>query len=588
MTLRHLSVFAAGAVIAFLVAGLVRRAAVRVGAVVAPRPDRWHRHPTPTFGGIGIVAGIVVGVAAGGGFSTASGTVLAAAAALFVIGWYDDMAPLSALAKMVNSLAVAGFFVFTVATFGGTPAHAALSVAAIVWFGGLTNAINLLDNMDGLAAGVSAISAAGLALTFHQELGPELVTVLLALSGALIGFLFWNRRPATLFMGNCGSLAIGGIMAASSTYAIARAGSATAAVASALILVVPLFDSAFVILLRRLAGRSTTRGNIDHTSHRLVSAGFSEKTAVATLYALGIAGAAIGYLLHVHGAAAWPLAAVFAVGVLMTGLYLARVPAYSGQDFRALQNGAFAPLLADLTFRWHAGEVLLDLVLITTCYYAAYRIRFEGEADLPVFLGSFAVSLPAIVGCKLAALYVSGLYSRTWSTFGLHDLSTVIRGVAGGSILAVLTVTYFYKFERFSRSVFIIDAVLLLAAIIATRMSFRMLGRVAARSSPQARRVAIYGAGRRGQLLVREMHASDEWERRPVLFLDDNAGTHARRILGVPVKGGIDTLETLIRSAAIEEVLLSSPAIADDIERRVREICRGHDIPVRRLYLEIR
>lgn len=588
MTLRHLSVVAAGAVIAFLVSGLVRHAAIRVGAVVAPRPDRWHRRPTPTFGGIGIVAGIVVGVAAGGGFAAASWSVLAAAGALFVIGWYDDMAPLSALAKMVNSLAVAAFFVFTVTTFGGTPVHAALSVAAIVWFGGLTNAINLLDNMDGLAAGVTAISAAGLALTFHQELGPELVMVLVALSGALLGFLFWNRHPATLFMGNCGSLAIGGIMAASSTYAIARGGTAAIAVASALILVVPLFDSAFVILLRRLAGRSTTRGNIDHTSHRLVSAGFSEKTAVASLYGLGIAGAAIGYLLHVHGAAAWPLAAVFVVGVLMTGLYLARVPAYSGQDFRALQNGALAPLLADLTFRWHAGEVLLDLVLITTCYYAAYRIRFEGEADLPVFLASFAVSLPAIVGCKLAALYVSGLYSRTWSTFGLHDLSTVIRGVAGGSILAVLTVTYFYKFERFSRSVFIIDAVLLLAAIIATRMSFRMIGRVAARSSPQARRVAIYGAGRRGQLLVREMHASDDWERRPVLFLDDNAGTHARRILGVPVKGGIDALDTLIRSASIEEVLLSSPAIADDVERRVREICKAHDIPVRRLYLEIR
>lgn len=307
------------------------------------------------------------------------------------------------------------------------------------------------------------------------------------------------------------------------------------------------------------------------------------------LYALGIAGAAIGYLLYVHGAVVSPVAAVFAVGVLMMGLYLARVPAYAGQDFRALQNAPFAPLLADLTFRWHAGEVLLDLVLITTCYYGAYRIRFEGEADLPVFLGTFALSLPVIVGCKLAALYVSGLYSRMWSTFGLHDLSTVIRGVAGGSILAVLAVTYLYKFdERFSRSVFVIDAVLLLAAIIATRISFRMMGRVAARSSPQKRRVAIYGAGRRGQLLVREMHASDQWELRPILFVDDHVGTHARRILGVPVSGGLETLDTLIQSARIEEVLLSSPDIGDAAERRVRDICGARGIPVRRLHLEIR
>jgi UDP-GlcNAc:undecaprenyl-phosphate GlcNAc-1-phosphate transferase len=589
MLLSHFSVLGTSALVAFLVGGLVRRVAIRLGIVVPPRPDRWHRFPTPTFGGIGVAIGIAAGVSVGPAFGLASWSVLGVAAALFVIGWYDDVAPMSALAKMVSSLAAAAFFVFTVSTLGASPVHAALTVAAIVWFGGLVNAINLLDNMDGLAAGVAALSAMGLAITFHRELGPELVAVLVALAGALAGFLIWNRHPARLFMGNCGSLAIGGIIAAASTYAVARAGTATAAVAAGLILVVPIFDSGFVLLLRRLAGRSTTAGNIDHTSHRLVSAGFSERTAIAMLYALGIAGAAIGYLLYVHGAVVSPIAAVFAVGVLMVGLYLARVPAYAGQDFRALQNAPFAPLLADLTFRWHAGEVLLDLVLITTCYYGAYRIRFEGEADLPVFLGTFALSLPVIVGCKLAALYVSGLYSRMWSTFGLHDLSTVIRGVAGGSILAVLAVTYLYKFdERFSRSVFVIDAVLLLAAIIATRISFRMIGRVAARSSPQKRRVAIYGAGRRGQLLVREMHASDQWELRPILFVDDNAGTHARRILGVPVSGGLETLDKLIQSARIEEVLLSSPDIGDAAEQRVRDICGARGIPVRRLHLEIR
>ena len=134
-------------------------------------------------------------------------------------------------------------------------------------------------------------------------------------------------------------------------------------------------------------------------------------------------------------------------------LYLPLLPAYVGQDFQALQNASFAPLLSDLTFRWHAGEVLLDLALIATCYYAAYRIRFDGDA-LATFLPGFAASLPAILGCQLAALYLSGLYSRMWSTFGLHDLSTVLRGVGGGLLLSVLAVTYLYKFERFSRGVF--------------------------------------------------------------------------------------------------------------------------------------
>jgi len=225
-------------------------------------------------------------------------------------------------------------------------------------------------------------------VTFEHELGPALVALLVPLAGGLAGFLVWNRNPAKMFMGNCGSLAIGGIVAAAATVAIARAGTPAAAAAAALILVVPIFDSAFVVLLRRLAGRSTTRGNIDHTSHRLVSAGFTDKTAVSLLYALGAAGALIGYLVHTHIAAGLPVAAAFGIAVVMMALWLVRVPAYAGQDFQALQSAPFAPLLSDLTFRWHAGEVLLDLVLITTCYYTAYRIRFEGDADLPVFLTS--------------------------------------------------------------------------------------------------------------------------------------------------------------------------------------------------------
>src|SRR5205085_2808278 len=204
---------AVAAAVSFAVAGLVRRVALERGVVVAPRQDRWHRQPTPTYGGIGVVAGLFMG---------------------------------------------------------------------------------------------AAVAALGLAVAFPQELGPALVAVLIALAGELAGFLVWNRNPARMFMGNCGSLAVGGTIAAAVTIAIARAGTVTTAAAAALILVVPIFDSAFVVVLRRLAGRSTTRGNIDHTSHRLVSAGFADKTAVALLYAHGGAGALAGYLVHARSASGRP------------------------------------------------------------------------------------------------------------------------------------------------------------------------------------------------------------------------------------------------------------------------------------------
>jgi UDP-GlcNAc:undecaprenyl-phosphate/decaprenyl-phosphate GlcNAc-1-phosphate transferase len=584
--LPFLTTFLGAAIVSLVVGAMVRRLAPRFGHIVLPRPDRWHRTPTPTLGGIGIFLGLLAGALIAGAITHESGPVLASASALFLIGWSDDRDPLSALAKMVASLAIAAFFVMTLTGFVATPLQASLAVLAIIVFGGLGNAFNLLDNMDGLAASVSAIAALGLAATFRAELGPALVSVLVGLSGALAGFLWWNRHPARLFMGNCGSLTVGGVIAACATLAVVRAGTLDAVAAAVLIVIVPIFDCTFVVLLRRLAGRSTTTGNVDHTSHRLVGAGFSEPAAVLSLAALGLIGAGVGYALRHAGGSAWLIAAIFAVGVVLIALALARVPAYGGQDFRALQTAPFAPLLNDLTFRWHAGEVLLDLVLITICYYAAYRVRFAGDA-LANFLTSFSASLPLIVGCQLAALYVSGLYARMWSTFGLEDLWTVVRAVGMGAVLSVLSITYLYKFERYSRSVFLIDAALLLAAILATRSSLRVFTRLAARTNPSRRRVAIYGAGTRGQLLAREFLATESWSRKPVVFVDDDAWKQGRRIVGVPVRGGLDQLGRIVRDFQVDEVVISSPAIDQAAEARVRAICQAPAARVCRLSLDI-
>jgi UDP-GlcNAc:undecaprenyl-phosphate GlcNAc-1-phosphate transferase len=585
-SLQLLGVAVGAGLVSAAACGAVQRASLRLGLVVAPRPDRWHRHPTPTFGGIGVLLGVFAAAVAAHGVSLASAPVLAVGVALFWIGWYDDWAPMSAIAKMVTSLAVAAFFVMTLAGFVSTPIMASLTIGAILAFAGVVNAINLLDNMDGLAAGLSAIAAVGLAAAFRAELGLPIVVVLVGLAGALGGFLFWNRPPARLFMGNCGSLCVGGIIAACATVGVSGAGTPQAFGAAALILIVPLFDSAFVILLRRLAGRSPTQGNIDHTSHRLVAAGFSERAALASLLALGAAGAVAGYLARTSGAT-WLIAAIVAVALALLAVSLARVPAYGvGEDFRALRRGRFAPLLNDLTFRWHAGEVLLDLVLITICYYLSYRVRFDRDTIAP-FLASFSRSLPAIIGCQLAALYASGLYNRSWSTFGVPDAATVVRAVAAGSVLSLMSVTLLYKFEAFSRSVFIIDAVLLFSAIVVTRSSLQMFGRLAARTNPRRQRVAIYGAGTRGQLLAREFLANDGWCRIPVAFVDDDEWLRSRRIMGVPVKGGADELAAILADADVDELLISTPAIDGERESQVRAVCAGRNVAVRRLSLDI-
>ena len=135
---------------------------------------------------------------------------------------------------------------------------------------------------------------------------------------------------------------------------------------------------------------------------------------------------------------------------------------------------------------------------------------------------------------------------------------------------------------------FVIDALLFGAAIVGTRASFRMMGLVASTRNKHSRRVLVYGAGNFGQLLVREMRANAAWNMNPVGFIDDDPAKAHRWIGGVPVRGAIDALESALRQYAVDEVVLSSPAINGDLERRIRETCARHSRPVRRLHMDIR
>jgi UDP-GlcNAc:undecaprenyl-phosphate GlcNAc-1-phosphate transferase len=577
--------------------GVVRRFAPTVGAVVPPRPDRWHRAPTPTMGGIAIAAATTMGflVVAARPSMVADlspwGPVLAASLAMFVVGVLDDQLQLSPLAKLVASLAIGAFLVFALAGIEPDATRRTLhTLLAIVWFAGVCHAFNLLDNMDGLAAGVAFIAAGFFAYLLRSELGGAMVTLLASLAGALIGFLFWNRPTARLFMGDSGSLFIGAMLASTSLVPVFSTGLALSSpiVPIALILTVPLFDTAFVLVLRRLAGRSATKGGTDHVSHRLVSLGFSERTAVRILYLVGLVSGGVAALMVLNDRLEpeLPIVAAFGVVMMLVGIYLARVPAYNAEDFLALQKSSFAPFLKDLAFRWHAGQVILDLILITVCYYAAYRLRFEGE-DFDNFLVYFMASLPIVLGCKIAALYASGLYQRSWETFGLRDLSVVVRGVAVGSLLSVAAAFYLYREVGASRVVFVLDAIVLALAIIATRVSFRMMNLAAATRSKRSRRVLVYGAGNFGRLLVREMRANTAWNMNPVAFIDDDAAKVHRWIVGVPVRGSIDRLESTMQQYGVDEVILSSSAINGSIEARIREVCARVDRPVRRLRMEI-
>ena len=213
------------AVLSFALCALVRRIGLRGLAIIAPRADRWHSAATPSMGGVGFAAASLISAAAtvlatntlpSRGFEVA---VPAAALAMLVLGILDDRLQLSPLAKLVFSLIIGALIVFIIAVSFGRSIPLIATLLAVVWFGGVVHALNLLDNMDGLAGGIALIAIGMLSLLFAPVLGSFVVIYLVCVAGSLVGFLYWNWKPARLFMGDSGSLFLGGTLAAASLVA---------------------------------------------------------------------------------------------------------------------------------------------------------------------------------------------------------------------------------------------------------------------------------------------------------------------------------------------------------------------------------
>lgn len=276
---------------AAILSAVVRRLPV---PAAVPLPERWHRTVTPVTGGIALFGAFVVVLVptfASGAVDDRYLPLVLGAGAAFALGLWDDASPMRADTKFAGQLGIALFAASVGLHPDWLPAWAGIPLACVVIVASM-NSFNLLDNMDGLAAGTAAVGAVGLALVGGLVPGSGSSVVAAALAGACLGFLPFNYRrgrSAALFMGDSGShmlgFAVGGLALLASP---GGAGGAAAAVAAPiLILALPFLDTAFVMLVRFAEGRPVWQGGRDHSSHRLVYYGMGERRAVAVL--LGIA-----------------------------------------------------------------------------------------------------------------------------------------------------------------------------------------------------------------------------------------------------------------------------------------------------------
>jgi UDP-GlcNAc:undecaprenyl-phosphate GlcNAc-1-phosphate transferase len=368
--------------------------------VVHPRPDRWNERVVAQFGGVPILAAFTAAT-----FFLSSSerslVVLLATLGLGLIGLTDDVFTLSPKMKLLGQVLLAAVVV-RAGILQQVSGVFWIDVAwTITWIVGITNALNLLDNMDGLAGGLAVISLAEIIL-FSGSAGP-LTGLAACMLGAVLGFMVFNVHPARVFMGDSGALALGFFLACASVSAVTRAAQpGMVQIIPILLLFLPVFDTLLVIVTRRMNGKAVSRGARDHSSHRLVFLGLSERGAVGLLYAVAAAAGAVALLAKTLR----PEASVAMLSVLLLGsglfwVYLAKLQLPQSW----LSDSQVAPVRIPEFLRRVPQPVsagFLDTVLIILGMYFAYLVRF-GKIDQGILkrlllasMLSLAVKLPLL------------------------------------------------------------------------------------------------------------------------------------------------------------------------------------------------
>ncbi len=530
--------------------------------------------------------------------------LLAGALSMFVLGLLDDIYRFRPATKLVCQLLASNAFILAGGVFAVTGFLPADLLVTYFWFIGIINAVNMLDNMDGLASGVAIIALGSTAFLAHEisaDGTPEIAFYLgLVLVASTLGFWAFNRPPASIFMGDSGALFLGYVLAAltmpsslNGSWGVEGGRLGFAPVMTLVIpvalLAVPIFDTTLVTITRQLRAQAPTVGGQDHSSHRLVGLGLSERGAVWMLYLLAAGGGAIALLIPRSPQLSLPLFGLYAVLLVLMGVYLARV---SIQTTEPGSRPAFwTPLVSQLLHKARAAEVVLDLILIVLSFQAAYLLRFDGWLD-PRARQALVFAYPFVVSSYIAAFFVMRIYRERWKFITVADLPAYGSAVLLGTAITVSALTLADRFgPGHSRSAHLIHAILLFSALAASRLSFRIFDSLTHRLTIASKRihrtpVLIYGAGSGGKFLRDEIMYNDLYAEFVVVgFIDDDRDLWGRQLSGLPVQSLGAWLDGT-QAARQPEIWISTTKI-DDAKAQQSFRALGVDARARRLRISL-
>ncbi|MDD5652724.1 MAG: hypothetical protein PHT31_01005 [Candidatus Omnitrophica bacterium] len=567
---------------------VIRAIAIKNNLIAYPRADRWHKKPTAILGGIAIYLASIISFFLFGNLNRAVAGLAIGGTFLFIIGLTDDKFHFPPYIKLFTQIIAGSIAIFCGITFGLSNNAIIYIPLTLLWIVGITNSFNLLDNIDGLAAGIATISSIMLFFSAQIFANNQLGIYGLILGGAALGFLPYNFNPAKIFMGDSGSMFLGYCLAVISLAGVTRHVSNLfiTMLLPMLILTVPIFDTSFVMILRAIQGRKIFKGGKDHTSHHLVTLGLSQRKTVLLLYSISIAFSSIALLYSRLNAFIISVITFLAVIVLLFfGFFLtegasAKTGRIKAEKQKTLEDKTI--LNSIFLHKRRIVEVLLDFALICVAYYSAYFLRFEGEL---FSRNSYLIenSLIWIILIKMSVFFIFGLYRGVWKYISISDLLTIFKVVSISSIVSILFITFAFRFQEYSRAVFFIDWILLLCLISGVRVIFRVLGEFFSRAREKGNNILIFGAGDTGEMVVREIKRNKQLNYNPIGFLDDDLEKLGNKIHGISVLGSRSDIKDLSREYTIKEVIIAIPSIDLYEFSQIAQICKECGLTYRKV-----
>jgi UDP-N-acetylmuramyl pentapeptide phosphotransferase/UDP-N-acetylglucosamine-1-phosphate transferase len=588
---KYILVFLVGLTVTYLLTPVVRGLAIRFGVVDLPDARRPHKRPTARGGGVAVVFGVQAAclVAVLFPWPKVAGALdfgwwekfALASLVLLVVGMVDDIRGMKPWIKLGGQVAAALLMWFSGTHFGQLLGHDLPQpvdcALVVIWLVAIINAFNLIDGLDGLASGLAIISAVGLSGILIMQQVPGEVLLLLGFIGACLGFLRYNFHPATVFLGDTGSMFIGFTLGVVSLQTFNKNTFLISLTIPIMVLGVPIYDALLAIWRRTVRSwmndgkspgvkRGIMQPDVEHLHHRLSKSGLSTQRVATFLYIINGGLVTVGLLIMLfqsHAAGIFLIALLAGVYVLMRQLAVIELR----ETGRALLMGlkrpthstfkALAYPVWDMT--WLAGSLALIMWFIE-----------EQRVD---FWHTWFMDLPVWVTPTFSLLALSRTYVTHWQRARLRDVLMVLFWLQTGIIFSLGLALVI---DPLAAGKWVLRAVLVAGishpVIISSRLIYRCIEELVfwlkrhGDAAVETERVLLYGAGIRAQLFLKDraMKTSRHPDTRQILgFIDDEKALYFQWVYGFPVLGGLKELPGLIERRRINRVIIVSELVPE-------------------------